>query len=526
MTDERFHHFGRRDFIKYSCLLAGALALPSFQGCAIPRKNVPPLEYKTFLLKNASVVDVVSGQIVRNAWLIVKDGKIAVVDNSRATINQRGIVFDLQGRYLIPGLIDAHCHATVSPVFFMRMMDLLIHARQQKQNFISAIESGITTIRDMGSFPVLLHRFIRDIEAGNIPGPRVLYCNSILNIMGSHPDIPPSDINMFARPVSWLVGMTMNNFKDTAEMEQCLRENARGASFIKLTLDDQTIFCKKNRKIPVYTKDQLDRIFDFSEKHNLPVSGHHQFKFGFDRALEYPFHSIEHMATDAVISDHEIIKMARRNLAIVPTMTVGQSYMMEEAFDPLPEQYHTPEIVRELQVRKEYFEKEATAHCDPVLHEQNISALQYYKTIGCENLWEKKKFLVNPEIYFNMISNGLKSLQKMNQAGILIGCGIDAGMPLNYFGGNYREYEILLRAGFTPIEILRCATINNAKILNIADKTGSLEKGKFADMVVLDTNPLEDIRALRNPRMVFKEGDLMFSAGRLQKDPDMQYSPA
>ena len=171
----------------------------------------------------------------------------------------------------------------------MRMIDLLNHARQQKQNYVSSIESGVTTMRDMGAFPGLLHLFIRDIEKGNMPGPRVVYCNSMLNIMGSHPEIPPSDFNIFARPALFFIGMIMNNFKNTAEMEECLKENAKGASFIKLTLDNQTLFCKKNKKIPVYTKEQLDIIFHFAEKKGLPVSGHHQFKYGFDRAMEYPF---------------------------------------------------------------------------------------------------------------------------------------------------------------------------------------------------------------------------------------------
>ena len=515
MNQDKFTNFGRRDFIKYTALTAAALSLPSVQGCAIPRKNVPELDYKTFLIKNARLVDVNSGQITENAWLVVKDGMIAVQDNSEVKINQQGVTFDLQGKYLIPGLIDGHCHPTVSPVFSMSMMDLLKHTRQQKQNFISAIESGVTTIRDMGAFPGMLHMYIRDIEKGNLPGPRVVYCNSILNVMGGHPEIPPSDVNIFARPVSLFIGMLMNNFRNTTEMEECLRENAKGASFIKLTLDNQSVFCKKNKTINVYTKEQLDKIFNFAEKNGLPVVGHHQFKFGFDLAMEYPFHSIEHIATDAVLSDDDVLKMAKRNLAIVPTMTVGQSYLMEEAFDELPAQYKTPEITRELQVRKEYFEKETAKHCDPFLHKQNLAALKDYKTIGINNLWKNKKFLVQPEVYFNMILNGYENLKKINKAGILIGSGIDAGMPFCYFGGNYREYEIMQRVGFTNIEILRCATINNAKILKIADKTGSVEKGKYADMVVLDKNPLEDIRALRNPQMVFKQGELMFSAENL-----------
>ncbi|MDI6742577.1 MAG: amidohydrolase family protein [Smithella sp.] len=519
MLDEAAHEFDRRNFIKYSLLLAAALSAPSLQGCAVPKKNVPALDYKNLLLiKNARLIDLNSGAIEEPCWLIIDRGIILEKGSGEFKDSFQGLVFDLKGRYLIPGLIDAHCHSTISPVFSMSMFDLLTHSRQQKNNFIFAVESGITTMRDMGAFPTMLRIFIKDIEKGNMPGPRVVYCNSILNIMGGHPEIPPSDVNFFAKPASWFIGMVMNSFKNTAEMEEYLEENARGASFIKLTLDNKTIFCKKNKEIPVYTKEHLDIIFRFAEKKGLPVSGHHQYKYGFDRAMDYPFNSIEHMVGDTILSDDDILKMAKRKIAIVPTMTVGQSYLMEEAFDELPEKYRTPEITKELQVRKEYFEKETAKHCDPVLHKQNLAALKDYKTIGIDRLWEKKKFLVNPYVFFNMILNGSENLRKMNQAGILIGCGIDAGMPFCYFGGNYREYEILQRAGFTNLEVLRCATINNAKILRLDDRIGSLDTGKYADMVVLDKNPLEDIKALRNPRLVFKQGDLMFAATNPRAD--------
>jgi len=526
MDNESLLSFGRRDFLKYALLAAQALTLPSLHGCAIPKKNVPAIVDATFLIKNANLVDVTSGLTVENSWLLVENGTIAAMGTGNIKNNYRGMVFDLQNRFLIPGLIDAHCHATASPVFSMRVTDLPNHARQQKQNFVSAVESGITTIRDMGAFPVLLKRFIRDIEKGNMPGPRVVYCNSMLNVMGSHPEIPPSDINFFALPASLFIGMIMNNFKNTEEMEECLEENARGASFIKLTLDNRTIFCKKNKAIPVYSKEQLDIIFNFAEKNGLPVVGHHHFKFGFDRAMAYPFHSIEHLIADRILSDDDVLRMAKNKVAIVPTMTVAQSYLMEEAFDNIPPPYATPDVMDELHVRKNYFGHEAFQHCDPVLHKQNLAALKYYKTIGRDNLWEHKKFLVDPDVYFGMMMNGYANLKKMNQAGILIGCGIDAGMPFCYFGGNYREYEILQRNGFTNIEILRCATISNAKILRLEDKIGSLETGKYADMVVLDKNPLEDIRALRSPCLVFKQGDPMYSAINLQENGIMGRQPA
>jgi imidazolonepropionase-like amidohydrolase len=528
MRGKLFQHLGRRDFVKYSLLTAGALAMPSIQGCTIARKNVPLLNYKKtpLLINNARLVDVISGNIVENAWLLVDKGRITAQGTGNAPNSKQSIVFDLKGKYLIPGLIDAHCHSTATSVFSMRMIDLHNHAQQQKHNYASAIESGITTIRDMGAFPGLLHIMLKDIENGYIPGPRVLYCNSMLNVRGSHPEIPPSDVNFFAPVAAPFMGMIMNNFKDTNDLMDCLVENSRGASFIKLTLDDKTMFCKKNKDIPVYTKEQLDIIFRFAEKTYLPVVAHHSYKFGFDRAMEYPIHSLEHVVADTLLSDDDVMKMVKRNVAIVPTLTVAQSYLMVEAYDKVPEQYMTEAVKKELQVRRDYFDNEAYDHVDPLLHRQNLEALKFYKTIGYDRLWAKKKFLVDPVIFFNMVNNGFANLKKMKQAGVLIGCGCDAGMPFMYFGGNYREYEIFQRLGFSNIDILRSATINNAKILLIGDQTGSLETGKYADMVVLDKNPLEDIRALRKTHMVFKQGDLMFSACNIKRDGTIAALPA
>lgn len=248
------------------------------------------------------------------------------------------------------------------------------------------------------------------------------------------------------------------------------------------------------------------------KKKGLPVVGHHHYVFGFDRAMEYPFHSIEHVVSDQYLSDAQVQRMADRKVAIVPTLTIAQSYLMEEAFDGIPAELKSDWVDDELKVRRHYFDMEAGNHCEPSLHAQNLAMLDNYKRYKQSSLFEHKKFLVNPELYFGMVNKGFANLKKMKDAGVLIGCGIDAGMPLNYFGGLYREFEIFQRLGFTSLEILQCATINNAKILKMDDSIGSLDPGKWADMVAFDDNPLRDVQVLRNPAMVFKQGQLMYSS--------------
>ena len=135
-----------------------------------------------------------------------------------------------------------------------------------------------------------------------------------------------------------------------------------------------------------------------------------------------------------------------------------------------------------------------------------MDSLKNFQKYGCENLYRKGKLHARPDLYFDILLNGPGNLLKMKQAGVLIGCGTDAGVPFVYHGSLWREMEMLGRIGFTNKEILQCATINNARILRLAEKIGTIEKGKCADMVVLQDNPQEKIETCRTPKLVIKEG--------------------
>ena len=116
--------------------------------------------------------------------------------------------------------------------------------------------------------------------------------------------------------------------------------------------------------------------------------------------------------------------------------------------------------------------------------------------------------MAKPDLYFHGLLRGPKNLLKMKEAGIVIGCGTDAGIPYVYHGTLWREMEMLGRIGFSNQEVLRCATINNARILRREDMIGTIDKGKLADMVVLTANPFVSLETCRNPRMVIKGGQI------------------
>jgi predicted amidohydrolase YtcJ len=103
----------------------------------------------------------------------------------------------------------------------------------------------------------------------------------------------------------------------------------------------------------------------------------------------------------------------------------------------------------------------------------------------------------------------LENVRLFNKAGVLLLAGTDVGVPLQVPGISlHMELERLVEAGLTPLEALRTATLNPARVLEMADSLGTIESGKLADLVLLDANPLEDIRNTQKIRAVVADGRL------------------
>ena len=516
----------RRDFLSSSMIAAASLAILGTPGCSsYTRKNAPEIDYKSSLkLIHCNLIDVNSGNIQADATLTLEKGIIRGISagSEDGPHDQKTTTIDMKGMYVIPGLIDAHCHITMTGVMAFSSFEVPANLRQMKKNYSNTVEAGITTVRDVGSLPKELHSYMEKIASGSMIGPRILFCNSIMNISGGHPgDINPSDISIFAKPMMLFTGSITADFKDDKDLSSKLAENAEGgASFIKLTIDNISVICGMG-KIPVYEEKHLKTIFDFAEKKNLPVICHNHFKFGWNRMMKYPFFSQEHILSDTLLTDREIEAMVRKKIANVPTCVVGMYLSPAEALGHMPDDCKTDFIMNELKIKKDYLLNHAKRYIEPSLHESNMKNQNFYREPDCNKHLKNKIFLARPETYFNVMKNGFENLRKKREAGLLIGCGTDAGTPLNYFGALWMEMELYSRLGFSHIEVLRCATINNARICNLQDKIGSLEKGKFADIVALSKNPLVDITAYRDPEMVFKQGEMMFSRKKIDRKGDM-----
>lgn len=519
--NEKKSVLSRREFLKISALTISSIAISDLAGCvSLPARDIPDVDSKKgFIIKNGFIIDVINDKIIKNGSIIVEQGKIVSVTGPKEepATEKNYEILDLNNHYILPGLIDAHCHSTIPSSGELSPFELRSTLLQVQRNYFQHIESGTTTIRDAGAFPESLHNYIEDIESGRMVGPRIAYCNSIFNIKGGHPDIEPSDISSFSGIASFFTGDMSTYYTDRKDMIKKLENNIKnGASFIKLTMDNISLMCGRE-KLKVYSDQDLQYIMDFAAEHNLPVSGHIHRKFGFDRGLKYGINSMEHTICDAVISNDEIKLMAEKNIAIVPTMVIAQILAAEEAYDTLPAEYNTPFIKNELKVRRDFIYSPQERFILPEIHSASLEALKSYKELGCGNLYKNRKFLADPDIYFRILKYGPDNIRRMHSSGITIGIGTDGGVPLSYNGTICRELEMLSRIGFKNTDIVKFATINNAGILRMQDKIGSIESGKFADFAIIKDNPYENIEALRSPDVVIKEGKILFTRNLIKK---------
>ncbi len=521
MEDQYHSTETRREFLKKTALLAGAIVLPEFSnGCAsLSQIDRLSIDYeKDIVLNNCNLIDPKNGTIRSGASLRISHGKVIGIGNRIEAASQNFDVFELDGRYVIPGLINAHCHSTMTGAASFNPFNVMAYLRQMKRNYMLAIQSGETTIRDMGALPNVLHNHIDEIQSGSLIGPRVFHCNAIMNIDGGHPDIRPSDVSFFGNTTTFFTGNITVNFKNTPELREKLRENSdRGASFIKLTVDNRSLICGRG-EIPMYSREHLREIFNFAESRNLPVSCHNHMKYGFDRIIDYPIHSLEHIIFDEFLTDDDVENISRKNVSIIPTFIVAQCLAFNEVFNEIPEEYNTEFIHNEMRIKYEYLRTTAVQYCEEAIHTDNMQHLNLYRAMNCRELISRRIFLPNPVLYFGMMKYGLANLLKMRQAGITIGCGTDAGVPYDYFGTLWREMEMLHRAGFSKQEVLRCATVNNAKILGMEGRLGVLEAGAYADAVVLRDNPFDRIEAYREPSLVFKGGKLLHARANMVRE--------
>jgi imidazolonepropionase-like amidohydrolase len=383
------------------------------------RPTVPPQE--PLALINANIVDVRSGAIARNSAVIIRGGRIESVSSGSPSPGGSGAIrtIDLRGRYVVPGLIDAHVH--VGSLAQMR----------------AALESGVTTLRSAGVSHFVDVGLRELVKRGAIAGPDMV-------ATGYHvrPGVAQEFFLDFPDHGDLMAGTS-----GADALRRMVRANlSRGVDWIKTNATERAGTPDTDPRRQLYSQEELRILVVEAGTKNIPVMAHAHGAEGADAAVRAGVRSIEH---GTYLTDDTLRMMAKQG-----------TY-----FDP------TADIVNDL----------AEPGGD-------------YDNAGLKRRGE----MMQPIL--------MAAIGRANKLGVKIVAGSDTGYGPNSIARVSREIGMLVDAGLTPLQALQAATVTNAEMLRLDQQIGVVAAGFEADVLVVDGNPLDNVRTLLDPLLVISNG--------------------
>jgi imidazolonepropionase-like amidohydrolase len=402
---------------------------------------------------NVAVIDVTGGPPQLHRTVVVRNGRIEDVHYFEpAKDKPPGIRVNGTGKFLIPGLWDMHVHMVFGDWF----------PRGREVTLPLFIANGITGVRDMGGELEVLQQWRREIAEGTLIGPRMVMPGPMLD--GPQPRFPSS--------------IAIKTPEDGRRAVDDLKR--RGVDFIKL----QSL-------IP---REAVFAIADEARKQDIPFVGHVPDAVRASEASNAGQKSFEHLIgifEGASPLEDEFLKGPKGPGKFLATYDPARAAKLF-ALLAKNQTWQCPTLVWER--GGNLLELTDFAH-DP--RAKYVPA--YWKDVT----W--KRFTDQIEHEFNtddgatrrrFVEKELEVVNTMHRAGIPFLAGTDTPPGVYIFPGFslHEELQRFVAAGFTPLEALQTATINPAKFLGMEKALGTIEKGKLADLVLLDANPLDDIR--------------------------------
>jgi len=405
---------------------------------------------KTYVLKAARLFDGKSDALVTPGLIVVSGGKITGVGSS-AVLPPDAEVINLGDATLLPGFIDAHTHLTMaySEDYRQARLDTLQktiaeRALDASVNARVTLMAGITTVRDVGSTDFLDVGLRNGINHGDVPGPRMLVTVHALGSTGGHCDYQDGyHEGLFGHEADPLDGVI--NGPDQARYAVRL-DHKYGADMIKVCASGGVLSLTDDVDTPQLTQEELNAIVDEAHALRRKTAAHAHGAEAAKRAIRAGIDSIEH---GSFLDDEALDMMKQRGTYLVPTLMAIQG--IQEQLDRGV--YMPPPI-----------EKKARAA---------IASLH-------------------------------STFQRAMAKGVKIGLGTDAAVYRH--GRNPEEFHQMVDLGMKPIDALKAGTSSDADLLGLADKIGTLETAKLADIVAVPGDPLQNIRQTEHVFFVMKEG--------------------
>jgi hypothetical protein len=426
-----------------------------------------PAATNVVLIRHVNVVDTAEGRVLPDRFVLIAGNQIERVETTPLRAPRGAVVIEGARKYLMPGLWDMH-----------------VHLWYRENLFPLYLAAGITGVRDMGSDPARTKTWQHEVDQGKLLGPHVI-------TPGRPFDGVPSDDPKL--PV-----LAPRSPEEAREMYD--RVDKEGVDFIK-----------------VLTRLHADcyyALIDRGRKWGLPVAGHVPDEVSVWDAIEARQKSMEHLMGVALACSRDEDRL--RRLLLESERENSPEKRREYSKDVLDT--YDPARAEKLFERMAAFGSWQTPTLVMWSRTYNLDAADRLanpelKSIPREVRADWPALSTDPPapataaVIQRVWDRYMQMVARMRVNGVPLLAGTDTGDPWSYPGAElHQELELLVKAGLTPAEALRTATLNPAKFLDAADSFGNVHAGLLADLVLLDADPLADIRNARRVQAVFTGG--------------------
>jgi serine-type D-Ala-D-Ala carboxypeptidase/endopeptidase len=444
-------------------------------------------------IRGGTVVDVTSGSLVPDQTVLIAGNRIVAVGPSdEVGIASGADVVDAAGGYLIPGLWDMHVHS-VRKAAAAPEEGAIANVDWHFPLFLAHGVTGVRNMNDATADPTLelTNSVRRRLADGELVGPRLLAPGPFVD---GHPPL--------------------------GEGAVVVRTAAEARAVVDSLADAGADFIKPYENL---SRDAYFALMDQARRRGIPVDGHLPFRVTAEEAAAAGQRTVEHpeVMAPGCSTDAEAVRdrFAR---------------MLSDDYANLPDD---EQFLVQFRLYRAFYDTRDPAACEPTLeafrrHDVAVTmdVIAYHHIVHADEIladttsmrlvppavrrdWEARaageRFRAFQSILRPIIPLELENVRLLHEAGVTLLAATDAGVALQVPGISlHRQLLRLTEAGLTPLEALRAATLNPARVLGLTDSLGTIEAGKLADLVLLDANPLADIRNTQRIRAVIADGRL------------------
>jgi imidazolonepropionase-like amidohydrolase len=450
----------------------------------------PPVRAEKIALINGTMINPGPSQIVQNATIIIDGDKIAATDDAKTISAAKDArTIDCKGKFILPGYIDTHVHFFQSGDLFTRpdgadlnsvrpYGDEVAWVKSHLNDvFARYLRSGITSVVDVGG--PFWNFEVRKTANATAKAPRVAVAGPLIS------SVSREKLDLGDPPIVKI---------DTPEQA---REFVR--KLVEQKPDLVKIWYIVDKGYPIESFRPIARAtIEESHANKIRVAVHATELETARAAIEEGADILVHSVIDKPVDDAFVKLLKDRHVILCPTLVVferyGRTFSHQLNLTPEEQKWGNPEVIASLDVTK----------------------------IPQDKLPDRiKNALAKPEEALARIKKtydvALPNLKKLEDGGVTIAAGTDAGNIGTIHGpALFREFQLMKDAGLTPMQILQCATANAAKLFGgeTGAHIGQIDTGYFADLVILNSNPLDDIARASDIDTVIKNG-VVYPAGSI-----------